>query len=182
MLQFFDPRLWFVGIIAALAVSNANAFDYDSYQPENLDVTLKALQSETPETGVNIFTPPVKRKLEVKLAAYAEDCNTGFLKDAMMMIGIRPPENVSISKCIKVKSPQGQTVSMYIQDGVAAYLPEEVPLDASLTLYVAFIYVRADGPPGVLVNEFESISPDKSAWRHERPPTLGFACGSPANL
>jgi len=156
MSQFLlrNPKPWFAGIIASLIISNSHAFNYDQYQPGSLD---EILNQPRPAAGVDILTSPKKLRFEVKLTAYAEDCNTGFLKTAMVMLGTprKSFKNIPISKCIKVKSTQDQIASMYIQDKVAAYLPEEVPLDTPLTIFVDYLFVDGDGP-GILVNAFDS--------------------------
>jgi hypothetical protein len=148
-----SPKPWFVGIVASLAISSSHAFDYGRYQSKSLDAILN---QPRPTTGVNLVAPPQKLRLEVKLVNYAEDCNTGLLKSAMVMGGADEEwvEKAPISKCIKVESLQGQTASMYIQNTIATHLSKDALLDAPLTIFVDYLFISENGP-GVLVNAFE---------------------------
>lgn len=75
----------------------------------------------------------------------------------MVMQGI-PKETVDtlpISKCIKVKTAQGNSSTLYIQDQVAEYLPKEIPLGGVLRVFVDYIFIGSEGP-GILLNEFQA--------------------------
>jgi hypothetical protein len=61
---------------------------------------------------------------------------------------------ISMSKCIRIKSPKGVTVSAVIQDKVADFLPKEVPLGTEVKLYCVLMCLSAEGP-GMIVTEFQ---------------------------
>lgn len=143
-----------IGFLALLGAPLASAaFNFDQYKPGNLD---ELLSQERPDSGTKVLTPQ-KLNIEVTLVSYAERCNTVFLKNTLVMLGV-PKDvvaGVPISKCIKVKSAKGQIASLYVQDTVAEYLPDEVPLGSMFNIYSDFVFLGKDGP-GILVNEFQS--------------------------
>lgn len=143
-----------IGFLALLGAPLASsAFNFDQYKPGSLD---ELLAQQRPDSGTQVLTPQ-KLNMEVILVSYAESCNTVFLKNTLVMLGV-PKDvvaGVPISKCIKVKSSKGQIASLYVQDAVAEYLPDEVPLGSRFNIYSDFMFLSKDGP-GILVNEFQS--------------------------
>ena len=99
-------------------------------------------------------------RLDVTLVRQAFDCNTGFLKRAMVMIGIAQDQidKVPISKCIQVKSPKGEVVQLFIQNVVAEFLAQEVSSGGPVTMFVLLMFMDSNGP-GILVNEFDAAKP-----------------------
>mgnify|MGYP003463088609 CR=1 FL=1 len=75
----------------------------------------------------------------------------------MMILGApkQTVDTLPVSKCIRVNTAKGQTTSMYIQDRVAEYLLNEVPLGAMVSVFGDLLFLGKDGP-GILVNEFQS--------------------------
>lgn len=149
-----------IGFLVFLAAPAAGwAFNFDRYKPGDLD---ELLSEQRPASGNKVLAPQ-KLNIEVTLVSYAVSCNAGFLKRTMIMLGV-PREvvaGVAITKCIKVKSPKGQTASMYVQDTVAEYLPGEVPLGSVINVYGDYLFLGKDGP-GILVNEFRSSNNQRS--------------------
>jgi hypothetical protein len=147
----------FLCLAALVTVAAAQAFDYASYKPGDLD---DLLAMPRPKTGTNMGDLK-KFALSVTLESYAEtECGMAkLLKFSMSMLPTLYPkgfvDTLSMSKCIKVKSPKGSKVSLAIQDKVADFLPDEVPLGTEIKLYCVLILVSADGP-GLIVSEFEA--------------------------
>ncbi len=144
-------------LTALVVVATAHAFDYASYKPGDLDDVLAMPRPKTCVTMSDLQ----KLNLTVTLESYAEkECGLAkLLKFSMSMLPDMYPKEVldtlSMSKCIKVKTPKGATVSLAIQDKVADFLPEEVPLGAQIKLYCLLILMTADSP-GILVSDFQS--------------------------
>ena len=129
------------------------AFDYARYQVTDLD---QLMAQKRPKAGVDLY-PARPMKLKVALAGYAEGCESGLLKRSMVMAEI-PKDQVdalAISRCIKIRSPKGKELKIFIQDVVADFLPKEVPLGSSITLYAVHLFTSPKGP-GLLVNEFST--------------------------
>jgi len=100
-----------IGISAFLAIPAAwGAFNCAQYKPGNLD---EILTQQRPASGAKVLAPQ-KLRFEVTLVSYAENCNTGFLKNTMVMLGApkEAVERLPVSKCIKVKSAKSRTTSM----------------------------------------------------------------------
>jgi hypothetical protein len=155
-LRLFAVRISFIVVLAvSLLASPVLAFDYDRYQETDLDALLA---KKRPASGMDLF-PVLPMKLKVTLAAYAEPCQTGMLIKSMTMAGVANP-NVKITRCIQVRSAKGQQVRLFIQDEVSNFLPKEVPLGSSLTLFAVHLFTGQDGP-GLLVNEFKTDSPEQ---------------------
>lgn len=146
-------RTAFFGLVFYSYCWSAWAFNFSQYKHADLDEILK---QPRPQTGVTLVAPQ-KLMLDVSLISYADDCDTGALKTMMVMQGI-PKETVDtlpISKCIKVKTAQGNSSTLYIQDQVAEYLPKEIPLGGVLRVFVDYIFIGSEGP-GILLNEFQA--------------------------
>jgi len=129
----------------------AEAFDYARYQVTDLD---QLMARKRPKAGVDLY-PARPMKLKVALAGYAEGCESGLVKRSMVMADI-PKDQVdalAITRCIKIRSPKGKQLRIFIQDVVADFLPKEVPLGSSITLYAVHLFTGPNGP-GLLVNEF----------------------------
>jgi hypothetical protein len=143
-------------------IAPAHAFDYDSYTPGNLD---EVLQMPRPKSGVDVISLQ-KLQLTVKLESYAEqECALSkTIQLSMRMLRDLYPQqvvdSVSMSKCVKVKSPKGSIVSVAIQDKVADFLPKEVPLGTEIKVYCLLICMTADAP-GLLISEFEGPEESK---------------------
>jgi hypothetical protein len=137
---------------AFFAFSVAHSFDFNQYKQGSLD---ELLQLPKPATGVDLVAPQ-KLRFRVVLANYGQACSTGFLKRAMIMLGATKEdvEQTAITKCITVMSEKGSTASLFIQDGVAEYLPKEVKLGQRIDIFCDFLFVGSGGP-GLLVNEFQ---------------------------
>ena len=160
-------------LTALVMVTAAQAFDYASYKPGDLD---DILAMPRPKTGADMGDLQ-KFALSVTLEAYAEtECGLAkFLKFSMTMLPTLYPKafvnTLSMSKCIKVKSTKGSTVSLAIQDRVADFLPDEVPLGTEIKLYCVLVLVSADGP-GIVVNEFEAPpAPEKKTGSSQGLPS-----------
>ena len=144
-------------LAALVAVTAAQAFDYASYKPGNLD---DILAMPRPKTGVDVV-PFQKLNLKVTLESYEEkECGLAKLvRFSMSMLPTAFPREfvdaLSMSKCIKIKSAKGSTVTAAIQDRVADFLPKEVPLGTEIQVYCVLICLTADGP-GLVVTEFEA--------------------------
>ncbi len=146
--------LAFVTIGVFFFSSAAYCFDFHQYKQGDLD---ELLQLPKPVKGVKVV-PPRKLRFRVVLEKYAEVCNAGFLKKAMLMAGAAKGgvARVSISKCITVSSEKGAKASLFIQDKVAAYLPREIKPGQQIEIFCDFLYVGIKGP-GLLVNEFQKV-------------------------
>ena len=147
-------RSLFVCSIAIFFSMNALAFDFARYKNGSLD---EILTQKRPDSDIKVLAPQ-KLRFEVTLTAYAESCNTGFLKQTMVMLGVpkEKVEQVPISKCIKVKSSKGKIATMYIQDSVSEFLPKEVPLGTKIAVFSDYLFLGKDGP-GLLLNEFQNL-------------------------
>ena len=145
-------------VILCFVTAGAQAFNYKSYPPGDLD---EILTISKPKTGADI-TDPKKYCLTVTLESYAEtDCGlAGLVKMTMTMLPTVYQGNirysVAMAKCIKVKSAKGAVVTLAIQDSVADFLPKEVPLGSTFKIYCILLGMTSDGPL-VLVNEFEVL-------------------------
>jgi hypothetical protein len=144
--------------LAAFAtVAGAQGFDFASYKPGDLD---DILAMPRPKTGADMGNLQ-KFALAVTLESYAETgcAMAKLLKFSMTTLPTVYPkgfvDSLSMSKCIKVKSPKGATFPLAIQDKVADFLPDEVPLGTEIKLYCVLVLVSADGP-GLVVSEFEA--------------------------
>jgi hypothetical protein len=107
--------------------------------------------------GVRVVAPQ-KLRFQVTLSEFGQNCDTGFLKKAMIMVGAPKDvvERMRISKCIIVKTAKGTTVSLFIQDQVSEYLPREIKLGERIEIFCDYLYIGKTGP-GILVNEFQKI-------------------------
>jgi murein DD-endopeptidase MepM/ murein hydrolase activator NlpD len=158
--------------LAALAVAPAFAFDYARYQVTDLD---DVLTQPRPKTGLGLHRAEALR-LEVKLVSYEETCNVEAIAPTMRMLNFSKEmiDGVQASRCIKVRSAQGRETLVFVQDVVRAFLPAEVPLGGTVTLYAVHLFTTSTGP-GLLVNEFEAKKPkgaDAAAM------TPGCGCGA----
>jgi hypothetical protein len=138
--------------LSLAATVAAWGFDYGRYQAADLD---DLLAQKRPGAGIDIYGPPLR--ITVALESYAQSCNTALLKKAMIAAAV-PRERVEagqIGGCIKVRSTKGQVATLFIQDKVAAFLPNEVPLKSQVTFFVMHVFTGPDGP-GLLVNEFSA--------------------------
>jgi hypothetical protein len=146
------------GIFALVIATIVQAFDYDSYKPGDLD---EVLAMKKPATGVDVISMQ-KLALKATLESYPEQGTcpaANVLKLTMKMLpSIYPKEfadAISMTKCIKVKSPKGVTVGAIIQDKVADFLPKEVPLGTEIQLYCVLMCMTPEGP-GMIVTEFKA--------------------------
>lgn len=154
-LRRFAVHAFLLVALATLAVGPAFAFDYARYQETDLDALLA---KSPPTSGVDLY-PVLPMKLKVTLVAYGQPCKTGMVNKALEMAGRVNPD-VNITSCIQVRSAKGQQVRLFIQDQVSNFLPKEVPLSSSLTLFVVHLFTGTEGP-GLLVNEFATEKPAK---------------------
>jgi Peptidase family M23 len=153
---------WLFGITGFLLLLLAEAtagFDPARYEAAHLDVI--AARKPPMGNGVDVF-PMRPYRFEVTLVAQATPCKTNFLKWAMQTSGIEKSqvESIPVSRCIKIKSPKGKVLSVFIQDVLSESLEKEVPLNGKLTLYATLIYFDQQGP-GMIMNEFTSHEADK---------------------
>jgi hypothetical protein len=187
----FDSKTWVatalrrlrfgMGLVVFVATS-AFAFDYARYQAADLD---DILAHRRPQSGLDLYAAKPFR-LEVKLVSYEETCAVQAVPTAMTMLGFSKEQidGVQASRCIKVRSAKGKEAVLFIQDVVRAYLPREVPLGGSLTLFAIHLFTAPEGP-GLLVNEFEAPKPKDDAKggaaaaadKTEMKPPCG--CGTP---
>jgi hypothetical protein len=149
-------RLGLVVLFVTAAALQAQAFDYARYQATDLDALLAR---KRPKSGVDLYRV-IPMKLKVALAAYAEPCQTGMVIKSLTTTGLLNPD-VKITRCIQVRSAKGKQVRLFIQDEVSNFLPKEVPLGNSLTLFAVHLYTGEDGP-GLLVNEFQTSDAARS--------------------
>ena len=160
--------------LAALLAAPALAFDYARYKDADLD---DVLAQPRPKTGVDLNGSKPLR-LEVVLVSYEEACAIQTLQSTMRMQGYTTEQidGVQASRCIKVRSAKGKEAILFIQDVVRAFLPREVPLGSSLTLFTIHIFTAHEGP-GLLVNEFQApkAAPATAAKEATNPPC---GCGT----
>jgi len=166
-------------LAAFVLVAAAQAFDYASYKPGDLD---EILAMPRPKSGVDVI-PFRKIALKVTLESYSEKCPVAdVLKLLITMSRDMYPagfvNTLSQSKCIKVKSPKGSTVAVAIQDRVADFLPKEVPLGTEIQIYCLLICMTADSP-GILVNDFQAPEGPPAGPDVQRP--KGAARGQDLN-
>jgi len=153
-------RLFSVAAILLLLPPGAIAgFDPARYEAADLDII--SARKPPMGNGVDIF-PMRTYRFEVTLVTQATPCKTNFLRWAMQTSGIKKSEveSIPVSRCIKVKSPKGKVLSVFIQDVLSESLEKEVPLNGKLTLYATLIYFDQQGP-GMIMNEFTSQQADK---------------------
>lgn len=166
------------GIVLILLGGAVSAFDYGHYQPEDLDTLI----AKKPPVGNGVDVFPVRSiSLEVTLAEPAAPCSgslpsvpkADFLKWAMLTSGIPKAwvDQVAITHCVRVKSPTGKPLSMFVQDALVDSLTKEVPPGGKITLYALLVYFAQNGP-GIIINEF--VSPQTEA---ERNGTQDCGCG-----
>jgi hypothetical protein len=140
-------------MLLSLSTPAAFGFNFARYVATDLDTLLA---QPRPHKGVDLH-PALPLKLTVTLAGYGEVCPTGLLRRAMTMSGV-PKDQVDVVKvttCLNIRSASGNALRVFIQDGIAAYLPKEVALGGTLTLYAVHLFTDTDGP-GLLVNEFKT--------------------------
>lgn len=130
----------------------AGAFNLAQYNAGDLD---QILAEPRQENGIKLLSPQ-KLRFEVSLLSYAESCDTGFLRRSMVMLGApqQVVDTLPVSECIQVKTAKGNSTTVYIQDKVAGFLPQEVPLGSALSIFGDLLFLDKDGP-GILVNEFQ---------------------------
>jgi len=129
----------------------ASAFDPGAYGLVDLDAVLDLPK---PATGIDVARP-AKAKLRANLASYATPCDTSMLVTAHKMLGAEQVlQQIKVTQCIQVKSRKGKTAKLFIQDQVAAYLPQEVAIGDEIDLYAVILYTSPQGV-GMLVNEYE---------------------------
>jgi hypothetical protein len=164
-----------VALFVLLGISKAWGFDYARYQAADLD---DIMEQHRPQAGVDIH-PALPLKLNVALAAYAEDCQVGILKKTMIAAGISNTavEALPVSRCIKVRSGKSRILSLFIQDPVAEFLRKEVTLGSQMTLYAIHVFTDPDGP-GLLVNEFAAATAGNAAALSVGKAS-GCGCGTP---
>jgi hypothetical protein len=143
-------------LAAALVLSGvlpAFGFNYERYAATDLDTLLARRR---PAKGVDIY-PALPLKLTVTLAGYGEPGDTGLLMRAVEMAGVPKDQvdAVKVTRCIKVQSAKSKVLRVFIQDGISDFLPKEVPLGKTLTLYAVHLFTDTGGP-GLLVNEFKT--------------------------
>lgn len=161
-------------ILTLLGAANAWAFDFDRYQAADLDALL---EQKRPDTGVDVY-PGRPLRLTATLTAYGQRCKVGFLKKTMTMMGV-PRETVDtlpVTQCLKIRSAKGRDVTVFIQDPVAAFLPKEVPLGKTLTLFAIHLFTDRNGP-GLLVNEFRADAASNPPATGDK--AAGCGCGGP---
>ncbi len=158
--------------LAALAAAPAIAFDYARYQPIDLD---DILAQPRPTTGLDLHGAQAVR-LEVKLVSYEETCGIEAIRPAMRMLNFSKEmiDGVQASRCIKVRTAKGNETRLFVQDVVRAFLPREVPLGSSVTLFAVHLFTTSAGP-GLLVNEFNTQKPAGSDKAAMKP---GCGCGT----
>src|SRR5262249_36808836 len=103
-------------LFAVLAVAPALAFDYDRYQPTDLD---ERLAQPRPRTGLDLNGGAAVR-LEVKLISYEETCAVEAIAPTMRMQGFSQEmiDGAQASRCIKVRSAKGKETLLFVQDVV----------------------------------------------------------------
>ena len=140
-------------VVLMLGMLPAFGFNFARYQAMDLDTLLA---QRRPAKGVDLY-PALPLKLTVTLTGYGETCQTDLLMRAMRMSGAPKDqiETVKVTTCIDIRSATGKAMRVFIQDGIAGYLPKEVPLGKSLILYAVHLFTDANGP-GLLVNEFKT--------------------------
>ena len=137
-------------------------FDYSRYQAIDLD---EVMEHRRPDAGVDIYQA-LPLKITVALTSYAEPCDAGRLRRAMIAAAIARTivDAAPVTRCITIRTTKGRPLSIYIQDPVAAFLPKEVPLGSTVILYVIHVFTGPGGP-GLLVNEFTT----EDAIKQTRP-------------
>lgn len=156
--------------LAPWSTASAQAFDFAGYQAVDID----ALLDRPRPTGVE-NRPPARLKIAGTLATYGEPCDTSQIKISMAAAGIEQAriDAVPVTRCIKLRTAKGHTVSLAIQDVVAGFLPQEIPLGGPITLFVLQTFASADGP-GMVVNEFKAGSFAPNDTPHAfKPPSAG---------
>jgi len=145
----------------------AFGFDFARYKAADLDVLLA---QRRPAKGVDLY-PALPLRLTVTLAGYGENCQTELLMRALRMSGAPKDQidAVEVTTCINIRSARGKALRVFIQDGIAAFLPKEIPLGKSLTLYAVHLFTDTNGP-GLLVNEFESGDGGDARKAARKPP------------
>jgi hypothetical protein len=96
--------------------------------------------------GVDIH--PGSPLITVALTSYAEPCDVGILKRSMITGGAPKDmvEATRITRCIKVRSSKNRVLPVFIQDQVAEFLPKEVPIGRTVTLFAIHVFTGRDGP------------------------------------
>ena len=163
-----------IGLVALIATP-ALAFDFARYQAADLD---DILAQRRPQTGLDLYAAKPLR-LEVKLVSYDEPCGVQMIPLAMRMLGFPKAEidGMQATRCIKVATAKGKETLVFIQDVVRAFLPAEVPLGSSVTLFAIHLFTAPEGP-GLLVNEFQAPKGGAVAVKTKKmEPPCG--CGTP---
>ena len=158
--------------LAALAAAPAFAFDYARYQSTDFDDILAQPRSKT---GLDLHGGEAVR-LEVKLVSYEEKCAVDAVPQTMRMLGFSKEmiDAAQASRCIKVRSAKGHEALLFVQDVVRAFLPREVPLGSTMTVFAVHLFTTNVGP-GLLVNEFDFKKPGGSDKAGMQPPC---GCGT----
>ena len=134
---------YLAAILVLLGAPKVWAFDYARYQAADLD---KLMEQRRPQMGVDIH--PGSPLITVALTSYAEPCDVGILKRSMITGGAPKDmvEATRITRCIKVRSSKNRVLPVFIQDQVAEFLPKEVPIGRTVTLFAIHVFTGRDGP------------------------------------
>jgi hypothetical protein len=110
-------------------------FDFSAYKSADLD---DLLNNPPDVRGMRVFKN-YKIAIEGELEEYPKQCDTNNLKTSMRNVwGITDP--IPVSSCIKVKTKQGRSIKLFIQDAPANYIAKEVKLHQQVKLYSIYVY------------------------------------------
>lgn len=141
-------------LLAFLLHSSAFAFEFENYQPADLD----SLLASSKVTGI-VPVMPQKLRFKVSLASPVYSCSTEVLKIVLQANNVSPQQMTSLklSRCVDVWSPRGAKVRMFIQDQLSQPMVQIIPPGGRMFVYSAYLFASQEGP-GILINEVTPAS------------------------
>ncbi len=138
--------------------SAAFAFDFSAYPTQDVDQIIEQGRAIDPErkTGFKLMTPPPKLSFDGELIVLPYACKTDFLLRTMRVQGFDLERLPPINTCIRVRSPKGAVLILYVQDEVAAFIVKEAKKADQLRFYSLYLHFSlVDQLPYFLVSEFQ---------------------------
>lgn len=123
------------------------------FAPADLDGLIK--HSTLPREGtVEIVLQKISLDAEIVSPPAAR--RTQYLLDTLRNLGAEPVP--AVSHGMEIKSAQGKTLNVYVEDTVAEKAKQELAPGRQVTLYGYHVYDSKKHGPGILVSGFEAHS------------------------
>jgi len=130
----------------------SESFDYDAYQPTTLDDLAATVPNIT--EGMDIFLK--KRQFEAVQVSEPKRCTAVIVGRVLRMQGVTEPP--ATAHCMKLRSPKGLEVEVFIQDTLVSDPARELKKGARLRVYATYFYFAAASKRmGLLVNAYTAM-------------------------